>query len=47
MNENFARIVALAILGGVAKALFAKPQPITNNYYTESESTDLELIKGD
>jgi len=46
MNTNFAKLMAILVVGSVAKALFQAPRPITNNYYPET-SKDLETTKGD
>jgi hypothetical protein len=44
MNKNAAKVIALIIVGGVAKALFREPAPITNNYYqTPEPSAELAL----
>lgn len=46
MNTNFAKLVAVGIIGGVIKALFAPPS-VHNHYNTEvnTPSADLELVK--
>lgn len=48
MNTNFAKIIAIAVVGSVAKALFTTPRPITNNHYhTDAPAKDLETTKAD
>jgi hypothetical protein len=47
MNTNTAKVIALFIVGAVARALFREPVPVTNNYYPKPEETpaELELVK--
>lgn len=46
MNDNFTKVLVMAVLGGVAKALFA--QPTVHNHYPEPKSTSTEIdLKGD
>lgn len=42
MNENFAKLIAIGIVGGVAKALFAPPRPIAQPQ--QGTTADLHLI---
>lgn len=47
MNKNFAKLCAIAIVGGVAKALFREPDTINKNTfnYPEAKSTDIALTQ--
>lgn len=48
MNTNFAKLMALLVVGSVAKALFEAPRPVTNNYYPEvAPAKDVETTKAD
>ena len=41
-NTNLMKVISLAIFAGVAKAFFAQPKPVTNNYYPEA-TTETEV----
>jgi len=45
MNTNFAKLCAIAIFGGVVKALFEQRPPVTHNHYPviETEKSDTEV----
>lgn len=45
MNDNFAKLVALVVVGGVAKALFAAPRTITRTTATPLRDATMAVVK--
>lgn len=44
VDKNLIKLAAVAVVGGVAKSLFAEPRPITNNYCPEPKPDNVENI---